>query len=544
MEPEGRTKRRQVAVAACAAWDVAEAIRLRRDPGLRLGPRLVADVADVAAWSAACGRAYSVVPIVGIPLITETALRYHWAAAPIVLAHLVAVAGARRLAHKPVQLTSLGHQVLALLFGMGLRRVERTGVERVRATFETERRAAETSAVIAGKYRMARSTYLVGGEWLNPHDVLSGIRLHFFSARDQASALQELTWGGRKRALEALATEQAVQFDTALRAWKQDRNRRRSALADQVLDPDLPEGDGMALLSGEQVIGLGRALDGLDVRGTPSVRVLEATRPGARVVLDVDGVRLLLAPDPTRLVVVRPDPTPVAILEGGVLWGLLEATDGADAAPLWSVLPGTMAFGALAVWSRTTLRQRGEAAYPSLLSLSAGAALAQAVVVHAGIRGQPDRPDGTQRTPMQTALNAWAVLAGLCWPSLDAAARRRTAVTFAVLAAIGVALLEPPRWRRDLFRNSLWLPALFASSLAYSVAGHRETRRARTELHARQEEEADAAADRGEHAEWERIRLACAEALASLHAVSPPARPAVERRLRDLHRLAEEHLHA
>lgn len=544
MEPEGRTKRRQAAVAACAAWDFAEAACLRRDPSLRLGWRLLADLADVAAWSAACGRAYPVVPIVGVPLITETALRYHWAAAPIVLAHLAAVGCARRLAHKPLQPTNLAHQVLALLFGLGLRRVERTGAERVGATFEAERRAAETAAVIAGQYKVARSTYPVDGEPLNPHDVLSGIRLHFVSAREQPSALHDLTWGGRKGTLEALATEQAVQLDTALRAWKRDMNRRRSTLSSQVLDPTVAQGDGMTLLSGAQVARLGRALEALDLRGTVMVRVLEATRPGARVVLEVNGVRLVLSTDPPGLVMVRADPTPVAILEGGVLWALLEATDAADAVPLWSVVPGMVAFGGLAIWSRKALRERGEAAYPSMLSLSSLAALTQAIVVHAAIRGEPDRPDGTQRTPMQTALNASAVLAGLCWPSLDARSRRRTVVHFAVLGTIGVALLQPPRWRRDLIRNSFWLPALFVPSLAYAVAGYREVQRARAELHLRQAQQADAAARRGEQAEWERIRLACTEALASIDCVSSLARPAVERRLRALHHLAEERLHA
>ena len=71
-----RSRRRRAAVAVSLVWDVGEAIRLRRDPRLQLVPRLLADVVDVAAWSAACGRAYSVVPVVGVPLITETALRY------------------------------------------------------------------------------------------------------------------------------------------------------------------------------------------------------------------------------------------------------------------------------------------------------------------------------------------------------------------------------------------------------------------------------------------------------------------------------------
>jgi len=540
----GSTRRRASAVAASLAWDVGEAIRLRRDPRLRLVPRLVADVLDVAAWSAAGGRAYSVVPVVGIPLITETALRYQWAAAPLLLAHLGATTVARRFAHKPLRPTNLANQVLGLLFGLGLRRIERAGAERTRAAFKAERRAAEATGVIAGQYRVARSTYLLNGEPLNPHDVLSGIRLHFPSAREHASALHELTWGGRKRALEALASEQAVQLDTALRAWKRDVNRRRSALSDQVLDPVLPEGHGMTLLSGDQVARLGQALDGLELRGRLTVEVLEATRPGAQVTLRVCGDRLVLAPDPSRMVVVRADPTPVAILEGGVLWAVLEATDAADRAPLWSVLPGMAAFGGLAAWSREALRARGEAAYPSMISLSGLAALTQAVVVHLAIRGEPNRPDGTQRVPMQTALNASAVLAGLCWPSLDRRARTRTGLSFAILAGIGVALLEPPRWRRDLVLNALWLPALFLPSLAYAVGGHRDVERARAELHQRQAEVADAAARRGEQSEWERISIACTEALASIDLVSPSARPAVERRLRDLQQLAEECLHA
>jgi hypothetical protein len=118
--------------------------------------------------------------------------------------------------------------------------VKRAGAERVRARFEAERRAIETTAAIAGQYRVARSTYVVGHEPLNPHDVLSGIRLHLPSARDEFTAWHDLTWGGHKLALEALAVQGAVQLDSALRAWKRDTNCRRSVLADQVLDPPCP----------------------------------------------------------------------------------------------------------------------------------------------------------------------------------------------------------------------------------------------------------------------------------------------------------------
>ncbi len=145
---------------------------------------------------------------------------------------------------------------------------------------------------------------------------------------------------------------------------------------------------------------------------------------------------------------------------------------------------------------------------------------------------------------MQAALNAPAVVAGFCWPTLDASARRRTARTFAGLAVLGVVMLEPPRWRWDLVRNSLWLPALFLSARAYGLGGHRDVRRARSELHLRQCQVADEAACRGEREEWERIDAACREALASVHCVSPAVRPLVERRLRDLKHLAEEYQHA
>jgi hypothetical protein len=539
------SRRRQVALAGCAAWDVAEAVQLRRDARLRIGQRLFTDVLDVAIWSAVVDRPYAGVPaVVGVPLITETALRYPRSGVPLLVLHALGVGAARRLAHKPLQLMTLGHQALAFLFGLGLRRVERAGAGRVRASFEAERQAAETTATIAGQYGVARSTYIVADQLLNPHDVLSGVRLHFSTARDQASALQELTWGGRKSALEALATEEAVQLDTALRAWKRQANHRRSAVADQLLDPSFPEGHGMTLISGDQVGHLGEALEALGLRGALTVRVVEATRPGARVIVEVNGTEVVLPPDLPHVAVVRADPTPVALLQGGVLWALLEATDNADGAPLWSVLPGMTAFASLAVWSRRAVRVRGKAVYEPMLSMSALAALIQSLAVHAAIRGEPDRHDGTQRTPMQVALSAPTVLAGFCWPFIGARGRWRTALSFGALAAVGLALLEPPRWRLDLVRNTVWLPALFIPAVSYSVGSERDVQRARTELHVRLAEAADAAARRGEESEWERIRVACTEALASLDSVTPAVRPDVERRLKDLQRLAEEHLHA
>jgi hypothetical protein len=544
VDRRGQTNLRQIAVAACVAWDVLEAVRLQRDPRLRLGQRLVADLADVGGWSRVADKAYAGVPIIGVPLITETALRYQWAGAPLVVAHLLAVGASRRLAHKPLEPVNLGYPVLALLFGLGLRRVEQTGADRVRARFEVERKAAETTAAIAGQYRVARSSYLVRGESLNPHDVLSGIRLHFPSARNQRSSLYELTWGSRKSALESLVVERAVQLDTALRAYKRDTNLHRSALAHQVLDPTLPEGHGMTLLSGYQVGHLGRALDALNVRGEFAVRVLEAPRPGARLVLSVNGAGVVVPPDLPRLEVVRADPTPVAMLQCGVLYALLEGTEAADAAPMWSVIPGAAAFATIAAWSSSALRKRGDAAHESMIMLSGFAALAQALAVHLAIRGEPDRPDGSQRLPMQIALSAPTVLAGLCSTSLDPGARRRTMVMFAALAMIGLALLEPPRWRLDLIRNAVWLPALFVPARAYSAGSEKYVQEVRVELHARQVQAADDAARRGEYSEWERVLAACNEGLACLDSVSPSARPAIERRLRDLQSLAEEHLDA
>lgn len=543
-ETQGRTGLRRAALAACAAWDVAEAVRLRRDPRLRLGPRLVTDVADVAVWSAVTTRPYASVPILGTPLITETALRHQLAAAPVVAVHLAAVAVARRLAGKPLRPANLGYQVVALACGLGMRQAERAAAERVRAGLDAERRAAATTAAIAGRYRVAAGTYVVRDRPVNPHDVLSGVRLHFPSARDAPSALRELAWGGRKGDLEALAAERAVQLDTALRAWKRQANACRSALADQVLEMCLPEGHGMTLLSGDQVARLGAALEAGRKRGAVAVRVVEASRPGAQVVLDVDGSRVELPADPPRTIVVRADPTPVAMLEGGILWALLEATEAADDAPLWSTLPGAAGFAALALWSRRALRERGEAAHPRMLALSAAAALVQAVSVHGAVRGRPDRPDGTQRLPMQVALIAPSVVAGFCWPSLDRHTRQRTGALFAALAAVGLGLLEPPRWRRDLAVNALWLPAAFLPALAYRLGSDRDAERVRAEGHARQAHAADDAARHGERSEWEQILAACDEALASADSIGPSARPTVERRLRDLHQLAEERLGA
>jgi hypothetical protein len=145
---------------------------------------------------------------------------------------------------------------------------------------------------------------------------------------------------------------------------------------------------------------------------------------------------------------------------------------------------------------------------------------------------------------MQVALIAPSVVAGFCWPSLDRHARRRTAALFAALAAVGVALLEPPRWRRDLAVNALWLPAAFLPALAYRLGSDTDAEQARADGQARQAHAADVAARHGELGEWDQIRQACTEALASADSIGPSARPTVERRLRDLHRLAEEHLGA
>ena len=335
-----------------------------------------------------------------------------------------------------------------------------------------------------------------------------------------------------------------MQLDTALRAWKRQANGRRSALADQVLDPCLAEGHGMTLLSGDQVARLGTALDARRARGAVTIRVVEASRPGAQVVLDVDGARVELPADPPRTAVVRADPTPVAMLEGGILWALLEATEAADDAPLWSTLPGAASFAALALWSRRALRERGEGAHPRMLALSAAAALVQAVSVHRAVRGRPDRPDGTQRLPMQVALIAPSVVAGFCWPSLDRHARQRTGALFAAVAGVGVALLEPPRWRPDLAVNVLWLPAAFLPALAYRLGSDRDAERARADGHVLHAQAADAAARDGEHREWAQILAACTEALASVESIAPSARPTVERRLSDLRGLAEERLGA
>lgn len=168
---------RRGAVIACTVWDVTEAVRLRRDPRLRATPRLVADLADMAGWSAVTDRPPPVVPALAVPLVTETALRYPVGGR----ARRPRLRGRRRRLPQDGGQAAAAHQPRPPRPGSavrdGLRRVERAGA--ARTTFDAESQAVETSATIAGQYAVARSTYEVRGERLNPHDVLPGVRLHF-----------------------------------------------------------------------------------------------------------------------------------------------------------------------------------------------------------------------------------------------------------------------------------------------------------------------------------------------------------------------------
>jgi hypothetical protein len=215
-------------------------------------------------------------------------------------------------------------------------------------------------------------------------------------------------------------------------------------------------------------------------------------QPGPEPGCDVGKGTLVLPADPTELRVTRGDPTPVAPLAGGVLWALLEATEVADSAPLWSVVPGMVAFGALAAWSTRVLKERGEGAHGQIIRIAFLAALVQPSVVHAAVRGSPNRPDGSQRCPIQVAFSAPAVIAGFCGPSLNRRARTGTALVFGAVLACGLALLEPPRWRRDLALNFLWNLAAFFPAVAHRAATDRDAKRTLGELHERVVDAAEA----------------------------------------------------
>lgn len=539
--PPKHRRRWYAATATSLAWDVLEAVKLSRNPGMRLGSRLVADLVDIAAWSSASPEGYASSPIVGAPLLTEATLRYSWLGVPLLAPHVVGVAAARRLAGKRVRPANLGNLLVAVGGGVGLRSVETARVQRIREDFDVERSSAETTARIAGRYRLTQQTYTVDGRVLKPHDRLSGLRLHFLRARSEhESVLHQMLWGGRKGALRELASSRALQLDTVLRAWKTDTNEKRTALADQVNDPGLPEEHGMTLISGNQSQALGRLLDLSRLRGDWQIIVVEATRPGARVVLDVAGKTLVLPPDPTNLLVTRGDPTPVAPLVGGVLWALLDSTEAANDVALWSVLPGAVAFGALADWSSDQIRERGEAAHGQIIRASFMAALLQATIVHLGIRGSPSRPDGSQRTPIQVALCAPAMIGGFCLPSLSPLERAKTALAFGAVLACGLAMLETPRWRRNLVMNFTWNATGFVLSLAYRLATEGDAERTLRELRGRIVEAAELAANEGEQLEWSLIEQACAEGLGDIDSVDPSYRETVEGDLRLLRQLAEE----
>ena len=303
----------------------------------------------------------------GVPLVTEAAFRWGWPAAGIPAATALGVAITRTLAGKPPRLSGFAHQLTAFVSGLGLRSLESRRVAVLRGRLSDERDGApRLGARLEGRSRAFSRKISVMGD-----DAPMPIRDVFTNS---ASWLDKEKVERVAPELAALCTPETLDqpefayLDMVLKAWRREYNREHAALSEQVnMFVVEPAEAGMTVLDKAQIAELRIALATLRARGHVVVRVSEWSLTRRLLVLDVGGQVVRLGRRGIQAFETA-DPTPA-----GALFGMLFAAAQATSASDWyrqpPVVPGVVAFGALAPVSSELVQFRGSEAHESILGL-------------------------------------------------------------------------------------------------------------------------------------------------------------------------------
>ncbi len=449
----GAGRRRLVLAGGCAVADIIGSWGLARSSRFHLGPRLVADAVDCAAWGLLAEQADASV-LAGVPLALEAGIRMGWRATVVPAVTAGTGVAVRRLAKRPGSVGSYRWHVVGAGMGAIMRAYERAHHRAVGDQHQQHLQAQVHGYELAGKTAVAMGADSVV-------DLLSRTMALLASVRGDASVAHMLaTW---KQQLAQRVAGSAVFLGMALTSWQQAHNSRQQDLR-SVVRLLLPEGDGTVLLTAGQAGALSAALDAMGLRGDVEVEVVdrgEAMLPGRRRQLVVAGRHVTLAPDREhRLAAFDPGPL---VLVLAALWSLETMGSHHARTSPWASVPAALGGVALAWWAHDRVRALGARAHSRILVASLGLGAVQAVLSTATMR-QARGADGVQRFPFVDAMTPAVVLLAFYGHELD---RWRRALVWAVVVGVGaccLASMEGPIDGVDLAAGCLW-PASAIGSL-------------------------------------------------------------------------------
>jgi hypothetical protein len=507
--------------------DAFQGWRLRDGDRVRTAERAVADLADLAVLQQSSSWPTGVAPVTAAPLVGELAALYGWPAASLPLAEFVALFAVAKLMRRPFSPAVHVTQVAALVGGLGLRKFERERALKLRAELEGEIEQHRFELRREGVHRVVRARYRHNGlHWETPHDAITGLR-GFFPDREQLDSQSPLAvvLAGRKGIVHAnVVSAKTRDLFSALEELRNDLNAEanRSHPADQLLRFAVPEGiDNLVTISSGQFHELAEYLNARDPGGRPrftgltSVEVTEDVRPGKRIVLRINGKRVILPADPS--IVSRfdwTDPT-AAALAIGIVWTLADATHAFHKVEARWVLPGAASFAAAAIWANQIIRQRGERAHYSIALASLLPAAVHTVSVIRGLEGRTTRPDSSPCLPIEIATKATALALGFTMRSLTTRQRLVVCTGSAALTVAGVLSSHSKSWRHTAFMLSWNLCGLVAMARYRSLV-ESAARRQVSEFAVGREVHEDVEVRAGACSEWRLLDEAARQALSLL----------------------------
>jgi len=411
---------------------------LRQTDRLMMGPRLVADVIDSAAWSQSVPGPPEAATLPGVPLALEAGIRMGPWAMAIPAAHLAVMTAVRRRQGRPTPPAVLVWQVMGVGMGMWVGWYERRQREATTAEHQRELAARQAAARLAGQNDVAMGADTVVDEVARVEHLMAAIATETAPSSPSVGTARALAeW---KASLAAATSEQSVYLATVLTRWQ--RANYGVALADDAVLL-ISSDEGMTILSAAQASHLERRLRQLAPQGEVTVTVPADGAPivpGDEVRLRVGDVPVVL---PAELDLMPPfDPAPIVIVAGGV-WCLGLASSGHGDVPWFVAVPAASASAVLAVLAHRAIQRTGAVDPERLVASSIGVALVQALITTPRLRAPFDFQGG-QVFPLLMTANATSALAGRYWRGLSRPARARLGLAAAGAMGVSLLLFEGP----------------------------------------------------------------------------------------------------
>jgi len=439
----GRLRRRHIPLlAASVAADLVEWTALRRSFRAYLGPRLVAQCVNTAAWAGEIGDNYDAAVLAGVPLVAEAAVRVGPAAVLVAAADAATTLAYRRRRHQRGDGQFFFWQLLAVGAGLLLRWYESHQNAAALELFERDVQARARAAHSEGQASIALGVDTA-------IDMLWSLGTILGPEALGAQALRD--WRDR---LAAQVGKQATYLGQALLEWERRHNVSSQLALDVVMH--LAPGDGTVLLSPMQERYLVDQLDRLGLVGEVEVRVVDRNRaahPAGRRLLSVNGVPLDLPADDLPSSVKPIDPGPLAVLLGAA-WLVVDMVDTYGGTPIAATLPWVAATTVIAWAMRSAGPYDPRNRSASILALI-GIAAGFSATAMPGMR-RPGGPFGQQRYPFLDAAIAPALLTSMYLDDLTSRQRAAIALAGAGLAAVGTSSLRHPLRPRQLLSAVIW----------------------------------------------------------------------------------------